>query len=86
MRPLLLAAIAAMLTPTLVAHADTLSETFTVNGPSVQNSTSAYEVGTSSSFSQFSPSLGILNSVMIALSGTYSGVAGFLIFENGVSP
>jgi hypothetical protein len=57
-----------VLSASLAARADTLTENYTVTGLAIRNNSGAYGV-TSTSFSQFDTSLGTLNSITIALSG-----------------
>lgn len=68
MRVILFAAVFAMSSVGMAARADTITQNYTANGTVVLNGTGLYSV-TSSSFSQFNPSLGTLNDITLNLSG-----------------
>ncbi len=75
MRIRLFVAFAAVLSVSLAAHGSTIKQIFSVNGIATGN---ADGVGVAStSFSEFNPSLGTLNSISISLSG-FAEYSGFL--------
>jgi hypothetical protein len=76
MRLRILVAAAALLAASLVAHADIITENYTVSGTAVRNN-SGFDGLTSTSFADFNTSLGTLNSISIMLSGkvTTSGTS-----------
>ena len=72
MRLRIFVAAVTLLSASLAARADTLTENYTVSGTSVQNN-SGFQGITSTSFALFDPSLGTLNSIDIMLSGHAMG-------------
>ncbi|WP_419805979.1 PEP-CTERM sorting domain-containing protein [Terriglobus sp.] len=83
MRPYSLVAAAALLSASLAAHADSISEMFTAN------TSNASQNIASSLIKQFDPSLGVLNSISLTLSGRATFTAGFAGDQDafqGVSP
>jgi hypothetical protein len=69
MRLGLIVAAAALLSASLVTHADTLTEDYTMSGSAVADNSGGQGI-TSTSFALFNTSLGTLNSISIMLSGT----------------
>lgn len=75
----------AVLTTSFAARADTLTKSYVATGSTHKNNGNVYGIA-SSPFSRFDTSLGTLNSITIALTGTYSPAGGQAISFLGVTP